>query len=657
MSTLAAKPDSLGRLKSFGLTHTWQVALLLPHSWDDMTKLVDRFDQHLEVGGSYLLKGSLAGTPNTRFDGTPRLLGYIKDAGGRRIGFSLFGDSREFLQELKGKENNLLLYGQIDEFNGGHWLKSPEIADERWVGRFRPRYTGKTRVINPETVRDRVLRYLKNAIPQAAEYLAETLQSFGNKERLAELAGVPGWTLESVLTQAHCPRSLENGKKALKALDQLAALGVILSARGDHTLPVVTRSLMVGDWRRRASQISFDLTDEQEQAIADAFDDMSQQRPMRRILSGDVGTGKTAVYGTIAATIVDAFGTAVILLPNESLAEQVAREFGEWWPDLPLQLVTGSTSGEVVAPLVIATTAALFRDTVVPDICIIDEQQKFSREQREQLVGPETHQLEVTATCIPRSQALVRYGVVKVSKLTKCHTPKTIHTKIWQHNQWSEISAAIKATIAAGDQVLYVYPLREKGEKPEVDDEEESKASRPELKSAAEVFEKWEKLYPGKARLLHGQMTADEKKAALGDMRSGAASVLIATTVVEVGITLPKLRLAVIVHPERFGLTTLHQLRGRLARLGGEGHCYLFLPNPVKEATMVRLQVLEKTQDGFVVAEHDMRLRGVGDLSRNSNKQSGADMNFLFGRSVSIDALDSVMEMLENNTADNRARR
>ncbi len=244
---------------------------------------------------------------------------------------------------------------------------------------------------------------------------------------------------------------------------------------------------------------------------------------------------------------------------------------------------------------------------------------------------------------------LARYGVVKVSKLTKPHTPMDIHTRIWSAEQSKELGRQVFETIKNGDQVLYVYPLREADEC-----EEEKPAGAPgrrgnELTSATEIFEKWEKIYPGKVRLIHGQMADDEKTAALCDMREGRAAVLIATTVVEVGTNLPKLRRVVIVHPERHGLTTLHQIRGRVARLGGEGWCDLFLPYPLKEASMKRLQVLEETQDGFKVAEHDMRVRGVGDLSSNSSKQSGADGTFLFGRPVSIEALDAVMEMLDKS--------
>lgn len=578
------------------------------------------------------------------------MTGYLADEQNRKVGFTVFGDSRKFREELLANRDRVAMLGTLEVFKDRLWLKSPELVPLNWLGHYRPKYPGKTGVIGPELVRDRVLGHLRSAIPVAARFLAHSLAEFGPPARLAELAGLPGWPLETILLQAHAPKSLELGRKAQHALEVLAAYGVILRAKGSQRLTGTGSPVVVGPWEKRAAGISFRLTEEQRQAIIDIITDLAAARPMRRILSGDVGTGKTAVYGTVCAALVDAGRRAVVLLPNESLAAQVAREFRSWWPDLPIGLVTGSTSdtdAELDQPLLVGTTALLHRRLPEPDLMVVDEQQKFSREQREQLVGNDTNLLEVTATCIPRSQALVRYGVVQVSKLTIPHTPKTIHTRIWFRDQWPELFGRVKKTLADGDQVLLVYPLREKGEENEEDDRENGpRRNTPPLRSAEEVYQKWARLYPGRVRWVHGQMSDTDKEDALKALRDGQADILVATTVVEVGINLPKLRRIVIVHPERHGLTTLHQLRGRVARTGGEGWCDLFLPNHVKEKTMERLRVMEQTTDGFKVAEMDMRLRGVGDLSQNSSKQSGSDDTFLFGRQVRLDILDEVMERL-----------
>lgn len=646
------KKEQMGRLKSLGLTLPYQIPLLLPDSWDDLTCTVDRFDIPLQAPSHCVVTGRLKNQPSVRFDGgAPRLVGYIYDDRDNRIGFMAFGDTRDLQESLRSQLDRVTLFGQLEEFDGRKWLKQIEIVPEEWIGRVRPRYRGKTGVIAPDTVRERVLSRLKDSIPLAADFLQRELAPFGNRERLLELAGAPWENLESLLYVAHLPRTISQGEIAQEALQRLAALGTISLATAGKDVRVNTKKLNLPDWRERAKAIPFPLTDEQEQAVSDALADLSSPSPMHRILSGDVGTGKTAVFALVAAAVVDAGGTVACMLPNEGLALQVFEEISGWWPDLPVQLLTGSNKEELCGSMVVGTSALLFQDLGDLDLVIVDELQKQSRSQREQLVGPNTHLLEATATCIPRSQALIRYGAVKVSRLTKTHTPKEIHTRMWQRNEWEDLFAAVKKTLSDGDQVLMVYPLREKGEEPE---EQENGApqgrKKQELTSAAEVFEKWERMFPGQVRLLHGQKK-EAMKTVLDDMRAGRASILCATTVVEVGITIPKLRRVVVVHPERHGASTLHQIRGRLCRNGGVGHFDMFLPRPVKAATLERLQVLVRTTDGFEVAELDMLNRGIGDLSVDSNRQSGADMTFLFGKPVSIPILDEMIRIVGEKAA------
>ena len=187
-----------------------------------------------------------------------------------------------------------------------------------------------------------------------------------------------------------------------------------------------------------------------------------------------------------------------------------------------------------------------------------------------------------------------------------------------------------------GKQVLVVYPKRQ---------DEDEQAARHSVDGA---FRLWDKIFPGQVRLAHGGQTDEEKGAALRDLRENRAQILVATTVVEVGIDLPNLYHVVVVHPERHGLSGLHQIRGRAARKGGVGYCDLYLPEPVSADSMERLKVLTLTENGFEVAEHDMRLRGIGDLAKESEKQSGADETFLFGRPVRVEVLDAVLKSLES---------
>jgi ATP-dependent DNA helicase RecG len=298
--------------------------------------------------------------------------------------------------------------------------------------------------------------------------------------------------------------------------------------------------------------------------------------------------------------------------------------------------------------VLVGTTALLHRSIPwQPDLLVVDEQQKFSREQREQLMGENTNLLESTATCIPRTMALARYGVIHVSKLTRCHCKKTIYTKIWLKPEWKQLYEQAMRTLSHGDQIMLVYPLREKAE---VQDKEGNSktASLSHLRSASEIYEIWNARFPGQVRLLHGQMENELKREVLDDLRSSKASIAICTSISEIGLTIPNLRRVIVVHPERHGLITLHQIRGRLARHGGEGYFDLFLPYPLKAEAFERLRVLEMTCNGFEVSELDMRLRGVGDLSHASDKQSGSDETFLFGRSVRLSLLDEAMRIAES---------
>lgn len=642
--------NPLGKLKSFGLKHPWQVALLLPSKWEDLTRPLERFDDHSRVGEQCVVIGGVDGTPQVKFQGgPPRLVGWLCDAAGNKIGFSAFGDTRALQEHLKENSRRVVLLGTLEEYKDSLWLKNAEAIPEEWVGRLRPCYPGKTRVINPETVRDRVMEYLNASVSTAANFLASELKEFGWKARLAELAGMPGKTLEDIILEAHIPPSVDSGLRSQEALEYLASLGIVKDARSNQARRTKSAPQRVGDWRKRASAIPFKLTDEQERATVEILADVTSQVPMRRVLTGDVGCGKSAPIGCACAAVVDGGGTAVILQPNEALAAQMAREFDCYWPDIGVQLVTGSTSEEITSPFVVGTTALLFRmKKAYPTLLVTDEQHRFGTSHREELIGPDTNSLEVSATAIPRTQALIRYGVVKVSKLKKTHTPKDVHTRIWQKEDWRDLFAQITKTVKSGAQVLLVYPMREKVEQDGAEGEGrgQKEKDRYELGSVEEIYAKWAKIFPGRVRYIHGNLSADEKNAVLMDMNEGRADILVATTIIECGLNLDRLRRVLCVHPERHGLSTLHQLRGRLCRRGGEGWMDLLLMNPVKDTAMERLRVLETTLDGFRISELDMKLRGIGDISSKSTKQSGSNDSMLFGRSVRIDILDRVMKRI-----------
>ena len=650
--SLKEKEDKkkLGRLTSFGLKHPWQSALLLPNGWDDMTVVVDSFMEDIPLETYSLFLCKCPTKPEFNYDNkTPRIKGSLTDKFGNIVQFIKFGDTKYFVDLLeKSNGSPLYIYGKVTIFNNKKWINDPEIVNPWWVGKFRPRYPAKTGVIGAELVRSRILKMLNESFAPASQWILDQLSCFGDEDKLMSIVGSEKRLVE-ILKSCHLPQTVEEGQLAQSLMDKLASLGVAKESR--QAMRRSTSQTTLGDWENLAKNIPFDLTPEQKQNVREICDKLQSENVLHGLLCGDVGFGKTAVYGTVAAAVADAGGTVVVLLPSETLAKQVARnDICTWFKKIPTCLMAGDDiEGDPdTAKIFIGTTALLHRlDKTIhkPSLVIIDEQQRFSREQRERLLTDDTHLLEVSATPIPRTGALIRYGVVDVWYLTKAFRQKNIKTQIWYSFEKKELFTQISWSLNQSHQVLVVYPLKDVTEKDE--SAEESGPKGPPLPSVMEAFDQWNNIFPGQVRYLHSDMKTEEKEQSMSDMVEGRANILLATTVVEVGVNIPNLRRVVVMHPDRFGLSQLHQIRGRAARLGGDGYCDLFVARPnIKEATMKRLEILEKHIEGSRIAEEDMKLRGIGNLGKDSDKQTGADDTFLFGRSVTIEALDEVMKQV-----------
>lgn len=648
----------LGRLKSLGLQTAWQAAFLLPVKYQDFRAPLTDFTTNRLPEGSLCIKGKVGFEPSVSYkNGAPMLSGSLIDSAGYAFQFSKFGntiDLKKYLLSAKKNDSDMLLYGDLCLFDGNWYLHDTQIVNPFWEGKIRPVYQGKPNVINPDTVRVKILECLfdKNNMQMASQWLSESLKEFGSPEILAKIAKCPGWTLNQIIWQAHFPKTPQHCRQAVNGLERLAGLGILQQARQNVPQVVpgfhIEKNKAAESYLSRSAGLPFKLIDEQKNAIGDSVKDLMGPIAGKRLLSGDVGTGKTAVYGMTAAICADQGGTVAIMLPNTVLAQQVGREIHSCWPDIDMQIVTGNTEElRDGVQIYVGTTALLFRTNEKKekkekfDFVVVDEQHKFSREQREKLVQQGTHLLEASATCIPRSLALMKFGFQKTSNLTKCHVDKHIETKIRTLEDKVSLFQDIKKTLADKGQVLVVYPKK-------FDDPKSSSK----LPAVEEALPAWEKVFPGQVGMVHSGTPADQKEQIIKDITEGRINILISTTVVEVGLNIPRLKRVTIMHAERHGLAGLHQLRGRAARKGGLGHCDLYLPVPahtVKKKLMERLGILVETNDGFKIAEHDLKLRGAGNLSKESNRQSGADETFLFGRGVRMDILEDLVNEFEMN--------
>ncbi|MBE9167696.1 ATP-dependent DNA helicase RecG [Pleurocapsales cyanobacterium LEGE 06147] len=373
--------------------------------------------------------------------------------------------------------------------------------------------------------------------------------------------------------------------------------------------------------------LPFQLTNAQQRVINDILRDLQSSTPMNRLIQGDVGSGKTVVAVLAILAAIQSGYQAALMAPTEVLAEQHYRKLVSWFNllHLPVELLTGSTkiskrreihaqleTGEL--PLLVGTHA-LIQDPVNFQrlgLVVIDEQHRFGVQQRARLLakGQSPHVLTMTATPIPRTLALTLHGDLDVSQIDELPPGRqAIETKVVTSKQRPQVYELIRREIAQGRQTYIIFPLIEESEKLDV------RAAVEEHKRLSEV------IFPEfQIGLLHGRMNSIEKDTALNAFRGNKTQIIVSTTVIEVGVDVPNATVMLIENSERFGLSQLHQLRGRVGRGSYKSYCFLMSSSKNLDAKQ-RLRVLEQSQDGFFISEMDMRFRGPGEVL--GTRQSG----------------------------------
>ena len=371
-------------------------------------------------------------------------------------------------------------------------------------------------------------------------------------------------------------------------------------------------------------RFGFALTDSQTRALAEIDADLCSERRMLRLLQGDVGSGKTLVAALAMLRAVEAGAQAALMAPTEVLAKQHFRTLSRLCP-VPVALLTGSVKGKERSKLlrtlkdgtlkIIVGTHALFQEAVEYHdlgLAVIDEQHRFGVTQRLLMggKGPRTDVLVMTATPIPRTLVLTQWGEMDVSRLTgKPAGRQPIRTSLHSFATMPDVLEGVARKLDEGAQVYWVCPLVAESEL--ID-----------LAAAEERFTELRMRFGDRVGLVHGQQAAEVRDAALAAFTAGTIRLLVATTVIEVGVDVAKASVMVIEHAERFGLAQLHQLRGRVGRGADASFCLLLHEDWVNETARRRLTLLRDTEDGFVIADEDFRLRGGGDVL--GTRQAGA---------------------------------
>lgn len=440
--------------------------------------------------------------------------------------------------------------------------------------------------------------------------------------------------LKTAYIDVHAPSDAETQKNAAERI-ALEEYFILVSAfrfiKGDRQqIRINQYSCTAADMREFISRFGFEFTEGQKNAVNDIFSDLSSPRSMNRLLQGDVGSGKTAVALCAIYTAVKSGYQAAMLAPTEILAEQNYKIISRLFPEYEVIFLSGSIkaaekkaikarikSGE--ARIVVGTHAVLQGDVEFFNLsmCVCDEQHRFGVGQRSALVakGIIPDVLVMSATPIPRTVSLIFYGDLDITEIKdKPKNRQPVATFLVPERKYEGMLGFIRDTVKGGNQAFCVCP--------KIEEDEEGT-----LMSVTELFEELSaKLTGVRVGLLHGKMKDVEKARIMADFKAKAFDVLVSTTVVEVGIDVPNATVMVIYNAERFGLSQLHQLRGRVGRGADKSYCFLFTRSD-DEKSLERLKVLCSSTDGFEIAEKDFEMRGSGDFM--GTRQSGRFLNDL----------------------------
>jgi ATP-dependent DNA helicase RecG len=539
-------------------------------------------------------------------------INWVKDKVKAGIDYVVFGKPNRFGRKLS------IAHPEIEPITGG--------ADKG--GALQPVYSLSEKLRTRHMDSRFLLKLVEEVLRMAQPHIRETLpRPLLEAERLIEK--------KNALRQIHFPKDISELNAAQHRLKfeelfyiQLRLLKLKLVRQEKYKGIVFQGASLVTEFYN--NHLPFALTDAQKRVIKEIYADMRSGKQMNRLLQGDVGSGKTIVAFICALLVISGGGQVALMAPTEILAQQHFNNLKKYASGMkiPIALLTGSTKKSERRPLHIALeegvlkiligTHALLEEEVKFQklgLAIIDEQHRFGVAQRSRLwqkndnVYP--HVLVMTATPIPRTLAMTLYGDLEIStinELPKGRKPiKTMH-KFDSHRL--EVNGFLRKQIEAGRQVYIVYPLIEESEK--VD-----------LKHLMDGYESISRAFPDVAiSIVHGKMKPDAKEFEMARFAKGETKIMVATTVIEVGVDVPNASVMVIENAERFGLSQLHQLRGRVGRGAEQSYCILMSDYKLSNDSRIRLDTLVRTNDGFEIAETDLKLRGPGDLM--GTQQSGA---------------------------------
>ena len=612
------------KLERIGIHRPADLVFHLPRRYEDRTRITPIRD--LVPGQSAVILGRVEGA-DVRFGRRRSLVVAVGDDSGSIL-LRFFHFSRSQQQGFRTGAW-ILCFGEARRGARDLEMAHPEYrlhADQPQASlpdTLTPVYPA-TEGVGPATLRKLIDQSLAGAADQLQEYLPANVRQEYGLMPIAQAVSVVHHPPADVDT-ARLYQGIHPAQQRL-ALEEMLAHHLALSERRrkrnrDRSPPIAETSPA---WNRLQAQLGYSLTSAQQRVIGEILSDLATPSPTLRLLQGDVGSGKTVVAAAAALHAIDAGYQVALMAPTELLAEQHRQSFSEWLDPLGItvqrlagkmpaaarrQALAAIAGGE--ARLVIGTHA-LFQagvDFNALGLVIVDEQHRFGVDQRLALrskgdLGDQVpHQLIMSATPIPRSLAMILYADLDVSSIDEMPPGrKPVNTVVLPNDRRPEIVERIREVCGQGQQVYWVCPL--------IDESDKLQAQ-----AATQTCDELQAQLPGLGvALVHGRLKATEKDAVMQGFASGEIDLLVATTVIEVGVNVPNASLMVIENPERLGLAQLHQLRGRVGRGARQSACVLMYQAPLGALARERLGIMRETNDGFKIARKDLELRGPGEL-------------------------------------------
>jgi ATP-dependent DNA helicase RecG len=618
-------PALAKKLEKLGLQRVEDLLFLLPLRYEDRTQLVKI--GALAAGARCLVSGEVL-LAETAYRGRRNLLVRVSDGSGQ-LTLRFFHFSRQQQAQFQSGVH-VTCFGEVRRGSAGFEMIHPEYRvlresqDAAVSDSLTPIYptTEGVQQGRLRSLTDQALRAMQEHPP--VELLPESVTAKLGMPSLAEAIRYlhrppPDADVEQMQAGKHPCQQRLAFEELLAHYLSLRSLRVL--AETDDAIALVDGSEQVSGF---IGDLPFALTGAQRRVVDEILGDLSQPHPMMRLIQGDVGSGKTVVAAIACLKAISCGVQAAIMAPTEILAEQHWRNFCDWFEPLGIEPAWLSGSQKAAArraslesiaegrAQLIVGTHALFQEGVAFSrlaLVVIDEQHRFGVHQRMALrdkgVGTQghPHQLVMTATPIPRTLAMAAYADLDTSVIDELPPGRQpVSTIAIPDTRRGEIVERVRAACASGQQAYWVCPLIEESE---VLDYQAAEASYQALTEALPEL---------RVGLVHGRMRPAEKERGMQAFKEGLIQVLVATTVIEVGVDVPNASLMIIENAERMGLSQLHQLRGRVGRGAAQSHCVLLYKPPLGRIAKERLAVLRDTNDGFVVAQRDLELRGPGEL-------------------------------------------